>query len=380
MLRDDLAVYLSTDLKKRRQIKREILALEEQELGIPRRVNPVEERQRAKSQLEYAQRIAHPLNLPNKLHSNFLKAPRSLRSAGGSRSSDVLFSTNRDGTFWVYGMKKVTHATLGSLFSGQHQHTVATPDEIRRAPICQSIRRQVDHLISVASTRERFGLIFDLISTSKIIGSGIPHEIGSFIYEYIEEAHYEKTGLKFAFVGITDNVNCCAARDVFCRDDLLNGKYIGDTKRPFDALDNVHMFVVFPGHKVEGFFVPLATDATNLTATSASPGGGGASPDPTRGSFFLTQDQTIQTMTTGAGTAGNSSPSPALGEGGSSSSKQQQGHQVGKGPTLLSRQPSAGGANATTKASSAAVHASGGAVKGVRALVASEVQRPASVM
>ena len=163
MLRDDLAVYLTSDLKKRRQIKREILALEEQELGVPRRQNPIEERARAKSQLEYAQRISHPLNLPNRMHTDYLRAPRSLRSAGGSRSSDVLFSTNRDGTFWVYGMKKVTYATLGTLFSGQHQSTTATPEEVRRAPICASIRRQIDHLVSLAANRERFGVIFDLI-------------------------------------------------------------------------------------------------------------------------------------------------------------------------------------------------------------------------
>ena len=50
--------------------------------------------------------------------------------------------------------------------------------------------------------------------------------------------------------GITDNVNCRAARDVFCREhvryDAHDSKMSDEPKRAFDALDNQHMYCVFP--------------------------------------------------------------------------------------------------------------------------------------
>lgn len=248
MLRDEAAVYCA-DTRKRRQYLKEILSLEENELGAARAESPVEEKARAKSQQKYAEKISRPVVAPERRFTNFLKAPRTLRG-NGNRSLDVLFSSSKDGTFWLYGSQKVGQSTLGSL---ANRATPPSPDEIRKSHISSVVKRHIDSLMNVGSTKERCGLIFDLVSTSKIISTGIPHEIGALIYEYIDEVHYDKLGLKFVFVGITDNVNCCAARDVFCRDDMVAGRYVGDTKRPFDALDNVHMFTVFPGHRLHPF-------------------------------------------------------------------------------------------------------------------------------
>lgn len=386
MLRDDLLAYTSSK-KDRRRVLKEILSLEETELGISRLESPEEEQRRAREQKMYAQRIAQPLRHPDRVFSEYLRAPRTLRGKG-NRSLDVLFCPNRDGTFWLYGSVKVSVTTVGSLgapvatsvmapspalnatnthhtteyhsitgpttsklgaasrgsrvgagpsptfltsvpddnaprrprtsaspalhdstrpgsqpsttlavspspirrptssasiapvgdvspspMGSNHNRyaTLPTREEVRRSPIGQQIKRQLDNLMNIAATKERCGLIFDLISTSKLIASGIPHEIGAFIYDYIDEMHFEKVSLKFVFVGITDNANCCAARDVFCRDDVVAGKYVGDTKRPFDALDNVHMYTVFPGHRLHPFSKGVPNFGTSDGAGASSP-------------------------------------------------------------------------------------------------------------
>lgn len=230
--------------QERRKILKEIIDAERRELGIPP-VAPEVVEARRKSQLAHIARISRPLTVPTKRHDKFLRAPRSLRGKG-LRSPDDLFAPaegEEGADFWLYDSQKVTQSTLGSL---ANQNNIS-PAEIRRSPVCLAVKKKVDALVAQAATKLRCGIVFDIVSTSKIINSGIPHEIGNFIYDYIETAHYDKTSIKFTFVGITDNVNCCAARDVFCRDELLGGRYIGDTKRTFDALDNVHMFTVFPG-------------------------------------------------------------------------------------------------------------------------------------
>jgi hypothetical protein len=243
MNRDDIASYL-TGTSRRRQILREILAVEEEELGVRLQETLEQRQQKAALQRNCIKRLSSPTHEPVKRFSNFIRAPRSLRGKG-QRSNDVLFTANDDGTFWLYASQKVTHSTLPIL----NKTAQPTVDDIRRSSLCQLIQKQVDQLMAVAATKERCGLIFDLVSTSKIISGGVPHEVGAFIYEYVEAAHFSVQSLKFVFVGITDNDNCCTARDVFCRDEILAGKYVGDTKRPFDALDNVHMFTVFPGHR-----------------------------------------------------------------------------------------------------------------------------------
>lgn len=411
--------YLA-DRSRRRSILREILAVEEAELGVAltaaRAQTPAERQQRRAAQAAHAARIAKPVIAPAQHFSDFLRAPRTLRGTHARRAQDVLFAPNGDGTFWVYGSAKVTQATLGTLLqqplgapqppppptvataspsrsplrrahspgsaaaaTGNRTGTPAAPsaaiptfEAILASPLGVQIRKQIDRLLAVAATRERSGLLFDLLSTSKVIATGVPHAVGAFIYDYIASVAGPQTmfhqqqqqqsrgfssslgdrggggggsngelrrptsadadatataaimtsmrrestaaaagggaaasapdktvvlqssasirassnngdddvdaspldvpseqhpprgvtstmvraskSLKFVFVGLTDNVNCCAARDVFCRDDTLNGKYVGETKRPFGALDNVHMHAVFPGHRMHPFF------------------------------------------------------------------------------------------------------------------------------
>jgi hypothetical protein len=270
-LRDDTLAY-TMNQKRRKEILREILQVEEDELGVSRVPSRAEESTRAAHQQRYAGRISQPLRPPSATHTDFLRCPRTLRGKG-SRSLDTLFTANRDGSFWFYGSQKVSQATLGPL-SGRS--APPTTEEVKKSPIGAAIRRQLESILSHALSKERFGIIFDLVSTSKIIASGAPHEVGAYIYHYLEEAHYDKTNLKFVFVGITDNVNCCAARDVFCRDDVVAGHYVGDTKRPFEALDNVHMYTVFPGHRLHPFRSttppppPLALGVSS-SSTAASP-------------------------------------------------------------------------------------------------------------
>jgi hypothetical protein len=289
MFRDDLGAYLGSR-QDRRKAMREVLKLEEEHLyggssisfdsasaeggGSSHRLQPAgsatlkaltshqmslsasrarsPEKIRAASvsQQRYMERLARPVSPPQKTFTDFIRAPRSIQGAGLARSQDVLFEPDADGNFWLYGSQKVTQSTIGNVGPNGG---VPSDDEIRKLPVCAAVRKRIDSLMAIAATRSRCGIIFDIVSTSRVIASGIPHQVGSYIYDYIDQAHYNVVSLKFVFVGITDNVNCCAARDVFCRDDRLNGKYIGDTKRPFDALDNVHMFTVQPAHRLHPF-------------------------------------------------------------------------------------------------------------------------------
>jgi hypothetical protein len=254
-LRDDTLAY-TMNQKKRKEILREILQVEEDELGVSRVPSRAEESTRATHQQRYAGRISQPLRPPSATHTDFLRCPRTLRGKG-SRSLDTLFTANRDGSFW---------------FPLSGRTAPPTTEEVKKSPIGAAIRRQLESILSHALSKDRFGIIFDLVSTSKIIASGAPHEVGAYIYHYLEEAHYDKTNLKFVFVGITDNVNCCAARDVFCRDDVVAGHYVGDTKRPFEALDNVHMYTVFPGHRLHPFrSTTPPPPALGVSVSTASP-------------------------------------------------------------------------------------------------------------
>jgi hypothetical protein len=56
--------------------------------------------------------------------------------------------------------------------------------------------------------------------------------------------------VKFTFIGITDNGSKRVARDIFCKDKVLNSteeayeKYI--MKSSMDVVDDNHLFVVYP--------------------------------------------------------------------------------------------------------------------------------------
>eukprot|EP00758_Cryptobia_borreli_P003625 Tbor_TRINITY_DN3875_c0_g1::TRINITY_DN3875_c0_g1_i2::g.5726::m.5726 len=130
------------------------------------------------------------------------------------------------------------------------ENNIITVEAFQKLPLWHDIKAKLDALILRGASREaeKFGILFDVISTRYVIMKGAPHLVGHLIYEYIEQCQANKGlgKLKFVFVGITDNENCCAARDVFCLDDVIDGKYVGDLKRPFSAIDGVHMFAVMP--------------------------------------------------------------------------------------------------------------------------------------
>eukprot|EP00996_Jenningsia_fusiforme_P007170 NODE_952_length_1801_cov_30.266553_g839_i0.p1 GENE.NODE_952_length_1801_cov_30.266553_g839_i0~~NODE_952_length_1801_cov_30.266553_g839_i0.p1 ORF type:complete len:497 (-),score=74.84 NODE_952_length_1801_cov_30.266553_g839_i0:177-1667(-) len=91
----------------------------------------------------------------------------------------------------------------------------------------------------------KHGLLFDIITTRRVILSGEPHKVGTELYRYMTRKYH---AVKFAFVGITDNGSKRVARDIFCKDkihsDEAYDKYI--TKSTFHSVDNNHMYVVFP--------------------------------------------------------------------------------------------------------------------------------------
>jgi hypothetical protein len=290
--RDDLGPFLGSR-KDRRKVLREVIEVERQELGLP--PLPKEHRHAAMIQAARMERISKPKVLPKKKHESFLRAPSSLRGKSSKAKDELFIPSSGQGDFWLYGMQKVTQSTLFHL-ANVNRHV--TDEELFAAPVCVAVKKKVDSLMHQAASMERCGLLFDIVSTSKIIKLGIPHRVGALIYDYVEKAHGNVTSLKFVFVGITDNVNCCAARDVFCRDEVLTGKYIGQTKRTFDALDNVHMFPVIPvlPHLRESVLgetddLPqqpkpkhrAATPAGPLRPHSQNPSSGD------EGSFFMTQ-------------------------------------------------------------------------------------------
>ena len=154
-----------------------------------------------------------------------------------------------NGIFWVYGRHKVSQSTLGSTSTAASAKSPSlTVEQFKRLPLWQDICKKLASMIRDGSNQEKFGILFDLVSTGKVIAKGTSHLVGRLIYDFVENCRLEQaiTKLKFVFVGITDNVNCCAARDVFCLDDSVGGKYVGEYKRTFNALDGVHMFAVMP--------------------------------------------------------------------------------------------------------------------------------------
>ena len=161
--------------------------------------------------------------------------------------------------------------------------------------------------MATAASRRRCGLLVDLVSTANIIRTGVPHLVGEFIYEYLAAQHNDKLSLKFVFVGITDNANCCAARDVICRDDWLDGQYVGDMKRrDFDALDNVHVFAVFPSAQTRtAGFATLGGGGGSAPTRAASAGAGnnssnatgGAGPRPGTAAFRLLAEANKKAVT-----------------------------------------------------------------------------------
>eukprot|EP00667_Euglena_gracilis_P008134 EG_transcript_8224 len=92
----------------------------------------------------------------------------------------------------------------------------------------------------------RYGLLFDIVTTRRVIMTGEPHMVATELYRYMAVRY---PAVKFTFVGITDNGSKRVARDIFCKDKLPGAtegyeKYI--QKCPMDAIDDNHLYVVFP--------------------------------------------------------------------------------------------------------------------------------------
>jgi hypothetical protein len=98
---------------------------------------------------------------------------------------------------------------------------------------------------SVDRPKVKGHLIFDIISTKKHITpeytTGHPYQLGQDIYRYIDQRY--SPWIITAFVGISDNTARRVGRDVYYSkaDDNLS-----KTKVPFTAIDNEHMYIVFP--------------------------------------------------------------------------------------------------------------------------------------
>uniref|UniRef100_A0A7S1IIZ3 Uncharacterized protein n=1 Tax=Eutreptiella gymnastica TaxID=73025 RepID=A0A7S1IIZ3_9EUGL len=100
-------------------------------------------------------------------------------------------------------------------------------------------------LMSTASPQ--YALLFDMITTRRVIMSGEPHRVATELYRWVDT--YFPHTIKFTFIGITDNGSTRVARDVFYKDKLNNKedafqKYIN--KCDFEAVDDNHMYTVYP--------------------------------------------------------------------------------------------------------------------------------------
>eukprot|EP00760_Papus_ankaliazontas_P035891 PhM_4_TR806/c0_g1_i1/m.55097 len=84
-------------------------------------------------------------------------------------------------------------------------------------------------------------LIIDLVATKKLIMTGVTEQLGRDVYKYAEERH--PTSIATSFVGITDNTARRVGRDIYCQHEELSDPR---QKADFSAIDNVHLFVVYP--------------------------------------------------------------------------------------------------------------------------------------
>eukprot|EP01006_Ploeotia_vitrea_P021637 TRINITY_DN54061_c0_g1_i1.p1 TRINITY_DN54061_c0_g1~~TRINITY_DN54061_c0_g1_i1.p1 ORF type:complete len:644 (+),score=37.64 TRINITY_DN54061_c0_g1_i1:66-1997(+) len=173
--------------------------------------------------------------------------------ADGATHMGTLFGND---ITWLYDKIKLTKEEVNMQPTrGSPTHTVMASAAYRKAI------RIIDRLMKangieptdglkkreIEKIQGTYGLLFDIITTRRVILSGEPHKVGTELYRYIWSKYHT---VKFAFIGITDNGSKRVARDVFCKDQLPNtteevyAKYI--TKSKFDVLDDDHMYIVFP--------------------------------------------------------------------------------------------------------------------------------------
>lgn len=241
-------------------------------------------------------------NTNNNLHQNQTKS--GANDKNNTYAGDVLFRPGRitqnlePSEFWLYARQKVTQRTLGTqilqhpVVVGQGGDAESLKQLLLQSPIATVIRKKIANLLAQTVNRTRCGILFDLLSTKNIIVSGVPNVVGQIIYEHIADTiGVEHAALKFTFVGITDNSNCCAARDVFCQTKNLQGKNISGTKRGFDALDNVHTFAVAPPGGFETLLGPAAiVNQQHQHQLEEARRGGSRSPSPNKKKKKSTDD------------------------------------------------------------------------------------------
>eukprot|EP00668_Euglena_longa_P048362 GGOE01065430.1.p1 GENE.GGOE01065430.1~~GGOE01065430.1.p1 ORF type:complete len:458 (+),score=116.29 GGOE01065430.1:70-1443(+) len=211
----------SVTRRQRRRIERQIL--EEQERAAPFHRSciplppPLDEQQRTMD------RLSRPVERQeNKKKFDFMKNAGKPDVEEIAMSDDVLLKPSvGEKRFWIYLSYKVSRQEANPM---------------------RQIRKMIDQALnSQRASASNFGLLFDIVTTSSTIETGQPHFVAQQIYSYVDEAHSDKKLLKFVFVGITDNDNCRAARDVFCKED-----FSGHPKKQFEAIDNNHMYAVYP--------------------------------------------------------------------------------------------------------------------------------------
>eukprot|EP00906_Rhabdomonas_costata_P027474 RCo039014 len=94
--------------------------------------------------------------------------------------------------------------------------------------------------------RSQHGLLFDMITTRRVILTGEPHRVGVELYRYVARRYH---AVKFTFIGITDNGSKRVARDVFCKDKVAEADGAFDNyimKCDFEVVDENHMYVIYP--------------------------------------------------------------------------------------------------------------------------------------
>eukprot|EP00667_Euglena_gracilis_P006665 EG_transcript_6723 len=238
--------------KQRRRIERQIL--EEQERAAPTYRSciplppPLEQQQRT------MERLSRPVERQeSKRKFDFTKNAHKPDMEEVAMADDVLLKPSAgEKRFWVYLSYKVSRQEANPM---------------------RQIRKMIDHALAAQrASAANFGLLFDIVTTSSTIETGQPHFVAQQIYSYVDEAHGDKNHLKFVFVGITDNDNCRAARDVFCKEDIS-----GHPKKQFEAIDNNHMYAVYPDDEyyVKHFLMRLKGDREGGSVVQKSGGKSG---------------------------------------------------------------------------------------------------------
>jgi len=140
-------------------------------------------------------------------------------------------------------------------------------EELALKKATKHIDRLVERLQKQGGEGAKGCILFDIVATKKHIVTGVPHKLGRAIYKYIEDHYFSE--IATTFVGLTDNTARRVARDIYCRH-----KDLSKNKHAFDAVDGLHMFIVYPSVENREKDPTLATPgfiAANKYSTSPLP-------------------------------------------------------------------------------------------------------------